>query len=267
MPSLREDFPWQERDICETNQESSPDVSSVKETEKSSRVTEPFSTHVIIKSNSAPWDHGSGNRNVFSSERSRNSAEDVVKGNDGVYEHCRNEESLAGDVEGSRNLAKDVIIDGKRERKRRDYRVPIELTETNENFDSIKYSPSVRRNVDSIKYSAGRNGLNKLPWEKRMNDEDVKNDMFGNRKTVLAERSIPEHELKRLRNVSLRMVERIKVGAAGVTQALVDAIHEKWKDEEVVKLRFEGPPSKNMKRTHEFLEVAACFDIVLLMII
>ncbi|KAK4396908.1 CRM-domain containing factor CFM3, chloroplastic/mitochondrial [Sesamum angolense] len=53
---------------------------------------------------------------------------------------------------------------------------------------------------------------------------------------------------------SLRMVERMKVGAAGVTQALVDAIHEKWKDEEVVKLKFEGPPSKNMRRTHEILE-------------
>ncbi|KAK6139625.1 hypothetical protein DH2020_026632 [Rehmannia glutinosa] len=70
----------------------------------------------------------------------------------------------------------------------------------------------------------------------------------------LAERLIPEHELKRLRNVSLRMVERMKVGAAGVTQELVDAIHEKWKDDEVVKLKFEGPPSMNMKRTHEFLE-------------
>lgn len=255
MPSLRENFPWQEREIGETNEESSSDVSSVKETEKSSRASEPFSTHVITKSNSAPWDHGSGTRNVFSSERSRNSAGDVVKGTDGVYEHCRNEESLAGDVEGSRNLAKDVIIDGKRERKRREYGVPIGLPEKNENFDSINYSPSVRRNVDGVKYSAGGHGLNKLPWEKRMNDEEmVKNDKFGNRKTVLAERSIPEHELKRLRNVSLRMVERIKVGAAGVTQELVDAIHEKWKDEEVVKLKFEGPPSKNMKRTHEFLE-------------
>lgn len=33
-------------------------------------------------------------------------------------------------------------------------------------------------------------------------------------------------------------------------------IHEKWKENEVVKLRFEGPPSLSMKRTHEVLEVS-----------
>ncbi|GMN28955.1 hypothetical protein TIFTF001_047920 [Ficus carica] len=70
----------------------------------------------------------------------------------------------------------------------------------------------------------------------------------------MAEKTLPEHELRRLRNVSLRMLERIKVGARGITQALVDNIHEKWKLDEVVKLKFEEPLSQNMKRTHEILE-------------
>ncbi|KAG7545692.1 RNA-binding CRM domain [Arabidopsis suecica] len=72
--------------------------------------------------------------------------------------------------------------------------------------------------------------------------------------TVEAERIVPEHELRRLRNVALRMVERVKVGSAGITQALVEAIHEKWEVDEVVKLKFGEPFSLNMKRTHEVLE-------------
>ncbi|EPS70138.1 hypothetical protein M569_04623, partial [Genlisea aurea] len=69
-----------------------------------------------------------------------------------------------------------------------------------------------------------------------------------------AERHIPEAELKRLRNLSLKMVERIKVGAAGITQTLVDSIKGKWRDQELVKLKFEGPSSINMKAVHQTLE-------------
>ncbi|GMI97805.1 hypothetical protein like AT4G29750 [Hibiscus trionum] len=75
-----------------------------------------------------------------------------------------------------------------------------------------------------------------------------------NSNAKMAERTIPEHELRRLRNVALRMVERTKVGAAGITQALVEHIHDRWKSNEVVKLKFEEPLSLNMKRTHEVLE-------------
>ncbi|GFY93973.1 CRS1 / YhbY (CRM) domain-containing protein [Actinidia rufa] len=91
--------------------------------------------------------------------------------------------------------------------------------------------------------------------------EDVKRpyfvqcgDRMRNGNTMSVEKLILETELKRLRNVALRIVKRIKVGVAGVTQALVDSIHEKWKEDEVVKLKFEGPPSINMKRTREILE-------------
>ncbi|XP_010438271.1 PREDICTED: CRM-domain containing factor CFM3A, chloroplastic/mitochondrial-like [Camelina sativa] len=72
--------------------------------------------------------------------------------------------------------------------------------------------------------------------------------------TVEAERIVPEHELRRLRTIALRMVERVKVGSAGITQALVEAIHDKWEVDEVVKLKFSEPFSLNMKRAHEVLE-------------
>ena len=84
----------------------------------------------------------------------------------------------------------------------------------------------------------------------------VGGDRMRNGNTMSAEKLILETKLRRLRNVALRMVERIKIGAPGVTQALVDSIHKKWKEDEVVKLKFEGPPSFNMKRTHEILEVS-----------
>ncbi|KAG9140953.1 hypothetical protein Leryth_010466, partial [Lithospermum erythrorhizon] len=122
-------------------------------------------------------------------------------------------------------------------------------------FGSVEVS---RGSVDSSRLpwtrgSAGVRGdssagidSSRMPWN-RGSDGIMSN-------TELAEKLIPEPELKRLRNVALRMVERIKVGAAGVTQALVDSIHEKWRHDEIVKLKFEGPPATNMKRTHEFLE-------------
>ncbi|KAK9055602.1 hypothetical protein SSX86_026686 [Deinandra increscens subsp. villosa] len=90
--------------------------------------------------------------------------------------------------------------------------------------------------------------IERVPWEREK-------DLFqSNSNTPLAEKLIPELELKRLRNKAGRMVERFRVGAAGVTQELVDSIHDKWKIDEVVKLKFKGPSAMNMKRIHESLE-------------
>ncbi|KAL9995050.1 putative RNA-binding, CRM domain, YhbY-like superfamily [Helianthus debilis subsp. tardiflorus] len=90
----------------------------------------------------------------------------------------------------------------------------------------------------------------RVPWEREK-------DLFqSNSNTPLAEKLIPEFELKRLRNKAGRMVERFRVGAAGVTQELVESIHDKWKTDEVVKLKFKGPSTMNMKRIHESLEVS-----------
>ncbi|KAL8191837.1 hypothetical protein R6Q57_028568 [Mikania cordata] len=88
----------------------------------------------------------------------------------------------------------------------------------------------------------------RVPWEREK-------DLFqSSSNTPLAEKLIPEFELKRLRNKAGRMVERFRVGAAGITQELVDSIHDKWKNDEVVKLKFKGPSALNLKRIHETLE-------------
>ncbi|XP_058073919.1 CRM-domain containing factor CFM3A, chloroplastic/mitochondrial-like isoform X2 [Magnolia sinica] len=107
------------------------------------------------------------------------------------------------------------------------------------------------RNSATLTHLIDNSGSIRLPWERERGPDG---ERWRKSNTELAEKTIPEPELHRLRNVALRMKERMKVGAAGITQAVVDEIHDKWKEEEVVKIKFEGPPALNMKRTHEVLE-------------
>ena len=73
----------------------------------------------------------------------------------------------------------------------------------------------------------------------------------------MAELTLPESELRRLRNLTFQKKHKTRIGGAGVTHAVVDMIHERWKESEIVRLKIEGPPALNMKRMHEILEV--CF--------
>lgn len=114
-------------------------------------------------------------------------------------------------------------------------------------------------NVETLVPSGSDSGASvRLPWEREGELGSGEGDKIRKKwsNTLSAESLLPEHELRRLRNISLRMLERTKVGAVGITQALVDAIHEKWKVDEVVKLKFEEPLSLNMRRTHGILEVS-----------
>ncbi|EYU29891.1 hypothetical protein ABFS82_10G090500 [Erythranthe guttata] len=239
-PSLRENFPWQEEQE-EFRAQTTPfsqNVSSAKEIEVSVSVSERVVvTHVKKpKSILAPWVHGNESRRELP----------VSEGSTKNQENVRTEKEFL--VSPVRVLAEY----GKSDEKFIEFdETPIRLTEKNA---VVENSATTDRTATRIKPSVNGDGLNRLPWERKNDEEFVKKDKLRKTSTSLAEGLVPEHELKRLRNVSLRMVERIKVGAAGVTQALVDSIHDKWKNEEVVKLKFLGPPSKNMKRTHEILE-------------
>lgn len=92
----------------------------------------------------------------------------------------------------------------------------------------------------------------KFPWEK-MNGEDSMRKKKS--KTVLAELTLPQGELRRLRHLAIRAKSKTKIGGAGVTNEIVDVIREKWETVEVVRLKCEGAPALNMKRMHEILEV------------
>ncbi|WOK92481.1 CRM-domain containing factor CFM3, chloroplastic/mitochondrial-like [Canna indica] len=95
----------------------------------------------------------------------------------------------------------------------------------------------------------------RFPWEKPPED-DMRASLATKKrsKTSLAELTLPEGELRRLRHLAIRTKSKTKIGGAGVTKEIVDLIHEKWKTEEVVRLKCEGAPALNMKRMHEILE-------------
>lgn len=74
---------------------------------------------------------------------------------------------------------------------------------------------------------------------------------------TLAELTLPKEEVRRLRRIGIgiEMKKKLKVGRAGVTEGVVNGIHERWRNEEVVKILVEDVWSLNMQRTHDLLEV------------
>lgn len=70
----------------------------------------------------------------------------------------------------------------------------------------------------------------------------------------LAELTLPAEELRRLRSVGIGLRKKLKVGKAGITEGIVNGIHERWRRTEVVKITCEDICRLNMKRTHELLE-------------
>uniref|UniRef100_A0A2N9H0S9 CRM domain-containing protein n=1 Tax=Fagus sylvatica TaxID=28930 RepID=A0A2N9H0S9_FAGSY len=71
---------------------------------------------------------------------------------------------------------------------------------------------------------------------------------------TLAELSLSEAELRRLRRMGIELRKKLKVGKAGITEGIVNGIHERWRHSEVVKVVCEDLCRMNMKRTHELLE-------------
>lgn len=96
----------------------------------------------------------------------------------------------------------------------------------------------------------------RFPWEKpSLELKEGGGERRKRTKTTVAELTLPEGELRRLRHLAIRTKSKTKIKGAGVTKEIVDLIHEKWRTEEVVRLKCEGPPALNMKRMHEILEV------------
>lgn len=82
----------------------------------------------------------------------------------------------------------------------------------------------------------------------------------------LAELTLPAPELRRLRSIGIALQKKLKVGKAGITEGIVNGIHERWRRSEVVKITCEDICRLNMKRTHELLEVWIRVEFYLLKI-
>lgn len=101
-----------------------------------------------------------------------------------------------------------------------------------------------------------------LPWERGggvMDEKEEECSESGLKKRIvkaptLAELTIEDAELRRLRRLGMTLRERINVPKAGVTQVILEKIHEKWRKSELVRLKFHESLANDMKTAHEIVE-------------
>ncbi|KAK4346334.1 hypothetical protein RND71_032673 [Anisodus tanguticus] len=90
-----------------------------------------------------------------------------------------------------------------------------------------------------------------------LRDEFLKERLKNKKKErapCLAELTLSSEELRRLRTIGIGLRKKLKIGKAGITEGIVNGIHERWRRIELVKITCEDICRLNMKRTHELLE-------------
>ncbi|GFS36688.1 CRS1 / YhbY (CRM) domain-containing protein [Actinidia rufa] len=114
---------------------------------------------------------------------------------------------------------------------------------------------------DSEMLVTGEEKLGDLEWEKdeeRDSVEEVRKKRSV-RAPTLAELTIEDEELRRLRREGMTLRERISVPKAGVTGAVLEKIYDQWRKSELVRLKFHESLAHDMKTAHEIVEVGG-FD-------
>lgn len=96
-----------------------------------------------------------------------------------------------------------------------------------------------------------RRGVLKEEEEERLRRREEEK---GGNTPSLAELTLPGEELRRLRSIGIGLKKKLKVGKSGITEGIVNGIHERWRHSELVKIKCEDMCRLNMKRTHFLLE-------------
>ncbi|CAL5372053.1 unnamed protein product [Camellia sinensis] len=106
-----------------------------------------------------------------------------------------------------------------------------------------------------------------LPWERVVEERRVVEEQVKKKRVLkaptLAELTMEDEELRRLRRLGMTIRERISVPKAGVTGAVLEKIHEQWRKSELVRLKFHECLAHDMKTAHEIVEnslLTACSD-------
>ncbi|THG22139.1 hypothetical protein TEA_020855 [Camellia sinensis var. sinensis] len=103
-----------------------------------------------------------------------------------------------------------------------------------------------------------------LPWERVVEERIVVDEQVKKKRVLkaptLAELTMEDEELRRLRRLGMTIRERISVPKAGVTGAVLEKIHEQWRKSELVRLKFHECLAHDMKTAHEIVEVCGCHD-------
>ncbi|XP_058722426.1 CRM-domain containing factor CFM3, chloroplastic/mitochondrial [Vicia villosa] len=103
-----------------------------------------------------------------------------------------------------------------------------------------------------------------VPWKREEEREmggggggEVEQDGFKKRTLKapsLAELTLEDELLRRLRREGMHIRERVSVPKAGLTQEVMEKIHETWRKEELVRLKFHEELAKNMRIAHQIVE-------------
>ncbi|KAE9600270.1 hypothetical protein Lal_00046139 [Lupinus albus] len=105
-----------------------------------------------------------------------------------------------------------------------------------------------------------------LPWEreayetvgKKENEKGEKGENGLSKRRAkapsLAELTLEDELLRRLRREGITIRERINVAKAGLTQDVMDKIHKTWRREELVRLKFHEELARDMKTVHKIVE-------------
>lgn len=109
------------------------------------------------------------------------------------------------------------------------------------------------------KFHELRGNFLKEKEKERLKNKDNKKE----RAPSLAELTLPAEELRRLRTLGIGLRKKLKIGKAGITEGIVNGIHERWRRIELVKITCEDLCRLNMKRTHELLEVKSYSPILI----
>lgn len=100
-----------------------------------------------------------------------------------------------------------------------------------------------------------------LPWEREQEGNQEEGREIGGVKKrtmkapTLAELTLEDTELRRLRTVGTTIRERISVPKAGITGAVLEKIHDQWRKSELVRLKFHEVLARDMKTAHEIVQV------------
>ncbi|CAI9269934.1 unnamed protein product [Lactuca saligna] len=99
-----------------------------------------------------------------------------------------------------------------------------------------------------------------LPWEREQEGNHEEGREIGGVKKrtmkapTLAELTLEDTELRRLRTVGTTIRERISVPKAGITGAVLEKIHDQWRKSELVRLKFHEVLARDMKTAHEIVQ-------------
>ncbi|KAK1426659.1 hypothetical protein QVD17_15336 [Tagetes erecta] len=99
-----------------------------------------------------------------------------------------------------------------------------------------------------------------LPWERdNGGNGDEQRELEGVKKRTmkaptLAELTLEDSELRRLRTLGTTLRERITIPKAGITALVLEKIHDHWRKSELVRLKFHEVLARDMKTAHEIVQ-------------